>query len=61
MLEILLLIVVIVILAGAFGGPRVGWFPAWGLVNVVLLILGVLLVIWLISALVGSGFDAGVS
>lgn len=53
-LEILLIILIIGLLASAISGPRLGWWSG-GLVSVVLVVLAALALIWLLSAVAGSG------
>lgn len=58
-MELLLVILLVILLVGGLGGPRLGWWGGVGIVSLLIWVLFLALLIWLVAALVGSGFSAG--
>ncbi len=55
MITLLVIILALLVLGTAFGGPYAGWFSATGAVALLLYLLGILLVIYLVFSVIGAG------
>lgn len=58
-MELILIVLLVLLLVGGLGGPRLGWWAGAGLVSGLIVILAILLLVWLVFSVAGAGWNAG--